>query len=178
LLECLIFVLLGSKRLFVPSLLHFWSNIKYSCTFSSNKDTLPLKIRSHPIYICKRGGNLYTVKKGYPVPSPAGMSLTKVWPGIIKLFPARESLVIDIPAEDGKNDNLFLHCKSRQKTSCKNLMCKIVSRSDMEQILDFREKNWRKIFQCLKLLVSDILYLYPCYIKKIHHYCSEHLLCI
>ncbi len=29
------------------------------------------------------------------------------WPGIIKLFPARESLVGDIPAGDGKTANLF-----------------------------------------------------------------------
>jgi hypothetical protein len=29
------------------------------------------------------------------------------WRGIIELFPARESLVIDIPAEDGKIANLF-----------------------------------------------------------------------
>jgi hypothetical protein len=29
------------------------------------------------------------------------------WPGKIKLFPARESLVSDIPAGDGKICNLF-----------------------------------------------------------------------
>jgi hypothetical protein len=39
--------------------------------------------------------------------SPAGMSLTILWRGIIKLFPARESLVSDIPAVDGKIGNLF-----------------------------------------------------------------------
>jgi hypothetical protein len=37
------------------------------------------------------------------------MSLSKLWPEIIKLFPARESLVSDIPAGEGKN-NLFLQC--------------------------------------------------------------------
>ncbi len=31
-------------------------------------------------------------------------------PGIIKLFPRRESLVSDIPAGDGKTANLFLQC--------------------------------------------------------------------
>ncbi len=31
-------------------------------------------------------------------------------PGITKLFPARESLVSDIPAGDGKIVNLFLQC--------------------------------------------------------------------
>jgi hypothetical protein len=37
-------------------------------------------------------------------PSPAGMS---PWQGIIKLFLAREGLVSDIPAGDGKIANLF-----------------------------------------------------------------------
>ncbi len=49
----------------------------------------------------------YTVKKRSMIfPSPAGMSLTtySFWPGIIKLFPARESLVSEIPAGDGKID--------------------------------------------------------------------------
>ncbi len=32
------------------------------------------------------------------------------WPGIIKLFPARESLVSNIPAGDGKIAKRFLHC--------------------------------------------------------------------
>ncbi len=42
-------------------------------------------------------------------PSQAGMSLTKLFLAwkIIKLFPGRESLVSDIPAGDGKIDNLF-----------------------------------------------------------------------
>ncbi len=34
------------------------------------------------------------------------------WPGIIKLFSARESLVIDIPAGYGKTAYLFLQCSS------------------------------------------------------------------
>jgi hypothetical protein len=38
--------------------------------------------------------------------SQTGMS-NFLWPGIIKLFPARESLVGDIPAGDGKIDYLF-----------------------------------------------------------------------
>jgi hypothetical protein len=43
--------------------------------------------------------------------SLAGMSLTKIfWSGIIELFPARESLVSDIPAGDGKIEILFLQC--------------------------------------------------------------------
>jgi hypothetical protein len=44
----------------------------------------------------------YTVKNCLPFSRP--------WPVIIKLFPARESLVSDIPAGDGKIANLFLQC--------------------------------------------------------------------
>jgi hypothetical protein len=39
--------------------------------------------------------------------SPARTSLTYTWPGIIKLFPARESLVSDNQAGDWKIVNLF-----------------------------------------------------------------------
>jgi hypothetical protein len=35
------------------------------------------------------------------------MIYPKNWAGIIKLFPSRESLISDIPAEDGKLTNLF-----------------------------------------------------------------------
>jgi hypothetical protein len=48
----------------------------------------------------------YTVKKRlaiFPVTSP-----NSPWPGKIKLFPARDSLVGDIPAGDKKVINLFL----------------------------------------------------------------------
>jgi hypothetical protein len=55
----------------------------------------------------------YTVKKGLAVfRSPAGMSLTKLFLGGNNLiFPARESLVSDIQAGDGKIANLFLQCR-------------------------------------------------------------------
>ncbi len=53
------------------------------------------------IYLCKGlnyyfcfSGRCYTVKKV-----------------IVKIFPARESLVSDIPAGDEKNDKLFLQCR-------------------------------------------------------------------
>jgi hypothetical protein len=48
-------------------------------------------------------------KKGYRFSRPQqGCYLPhSLWPGIIKLFPARESLVSDIPAEDGNIVNLF-----------------------------------------------------------------------
>jgi hypothetical protein len=51
----------------------------------------------------------YTVKKVSVFPSPAGMSPTQTLPGpgIVKIFPARDSLVSDIPAGDGKIMNLF-----------------------------------------------------------------------
>jgi hypothetical protein len=58
----------------------------------------------------------HTVKKMLMIfPPPAGMSLTKLSLGgnydvIFKLFPSRESLVIDIPAGDGKMANIFLQC--------------------------------------------------------------------
>ncbi len=57
--------------------------------------------------------------------SPAGMPITKsLCPGIIKLFPARESLVSDIPVGDGKIDNLFLQCIIPVfRFSAKNCMC-------------------------------------------------------
>jgi hypothetical protein len=47
--------------------------------------------------------------KKWTLPSPAGMSLAKLfWLGV---FPARESLVSDIPAEDRKIAKLFLQCR-------------------------------------------------------------------
>jgi hypothetical protein len=51
-------------------------------------------------------------KKGYPFsrPQPGCHLPNSPWPGIIKLFPARESLVSDIAAGDGKIANLFLQC--------------------------------------------------------------------
>jgi hypothetical protein len=50
-------------------------------------------------------------KKGYRYSCPQpGCHLKLSLPGMIKLFPARESLVCDIPAVDGKTGNLFLQC--------------------------------------------------------------------
>jgi hypothetical protein len=46
----------------------------------------------------------YTVKKVYIFSRPQPLT---------KLFPARESLVSDIPAGDGKTANLFLQCVRR-----------------------------------------------------------------
>ncbi len=55
-----------------------------------------------------------TVKRVTIFPSSVEMSLT--WPGIIKLFLARESLVSDIPAGDGKISNLSYSVeKGRQR---------------------------------------------------------------
>ncbi len=45
-----------------------------------------------------------------PVPRRDVTNMNSPWPRIIKLFPARESLVIDIPAGDRENNNLFLQC--------------------------------------------------------------------
>jgi hypothetical protein len=55
---------------------------------------------------------LYTVRKGYRFsrPQPGCQKSCSPWQGIIKLFPARESLVIDMPAGDGENRESFLQC--------------------------------------------------------------------
>jgi hypothetical protein len=55
-----------------------------------------------------------TVKKVtiiYSRPQPGCHSTNSPWPGIMKLFLAREILVNDIPAGDGQIDNLF--CSAR-----------------------------------------------------------------
>ncbi len=49
------------------------------------------------------------------------MSPTKLSPGIIKLFPARKSLVSDIPAVDRKIYNIFLQCILTVDVELKNL---------------------------------------------------------
>jgi hypothetical protein len=49
----------------------------------------------------------YTVKKG----SEISQILNSPWAGIIKFFPPRESLVSDIPAEDGNGANLLYSVK-------------------------------------------------------------------
>jgi hypothetical protein len=54
----------------------------------------------------------YTVKKGYRISLPSRDEPNSPWPGIIKLFPARESLVSDILAGEGKNDKLFYSVKA------------------------------------------------------------------
>ncbi len=56
---------------------------------------------------------LYTVKKSLRFSSPQSWCQlpNSSWPGRIKLFPARESLVSDIPAGEKKIAYLFLQCK-------------------------------------------------------------------
>ncbi len=55
----------------------------------------------------------HTVKKviDFPVPSRGhGVSLTNsLWPGIVKLFPAREGWVSDIPAGDARKPQSFFY---------------------------------------------------------------------
>jgi hypothetical protein len=60
---------------------------------------LTLPNSSNPIH-CIKGCR-------YPCPQPECHEPNSPWPGIIKLFPARESLVSDIPAGDGKNTKFF-----------------------------------------------------------------------
>jgi hypothetical protein len=52
----------------------------------------------------------YTVKKAsdFLLSHPGCQSPNSPWPGIIKLFPARERLVSDIPDRNGKIVNPFL----------------------------------------------------------------------
>jgi hypothetical protein len=54
-------------------------------------------------------GKLYTVKKDerFSCPQTGGPEPNSPWPGIIKLFLARESLVSDIPAGDGNSLTFF-----------------------------------------------------------------------
>jgi hypothetical protein len=54
----------------------------------------------------------YTVKKVYRFsrPQPGCRLPNSPWPGIVKLFPAGENLVSDIPAGDGETANFFLQC--------------------------------------------------------------------
>jgi hypothetical protein len=61
-------------------------------------------------------------------PSPAWWSLTNSpWPRIIKLFPAMDSLVSDIPAGDGKIVNLFLQCRNCSTLSCSTYIYSLIS---------------------------------------------------
>jgi hypothetical protein len=53
---------------------------------------------------CKEGNRFFR-------PYPGCHKPISPWPGIIKLFPARKSLVSDIPAWEGKIGSLFLQCK-------------------------------------------------------------------
>ena len=67
--------------------------------------------RPQPIitFLPQSGFKIYTVKKGqrFSRPQLRCHQSNSPWPGIIKLFPARESLVSDIPTGDGKISNLF-----------------------------------------------------------------------
>jgi hypothetical protein len=49
---------------------------------------------------CKKGYWFSRLRPGCHLPNSP-------WPGIIKFFPARESLVSDIPAGDGKTAHFF-----------------------------------------------------------------------
>ncbi len=60
----------------------------------------------------------YTVKSS-TFPSPAGCHLpNSPWRWIIKLFPARGSLVGEIPAADGEIENPFLQCNVTKYIKC------------------------------------------------------------
>ncbi len=60
----------------------------------------------------------YTVKKRFSRPQPGCHFPNSPLPGIIKLSSARESLVSDIPAGDGKIDNLFFTVYNYRVPEC------------------------------------------------------------
>ncbi len=60
-----------------------------------------MKQKYHSIH-CKK-------RYRFPVPSRDVTKQALSWPGIINLFPARESLVSDIPDGDGKIHIRFIH---------------------------------------------------------------------
>jgi hypothetical protein len=74
---------------------------------------------------------VYTVKNGYRFPRPTlgCHSANSPWPGIIKLFPARESLISDIPAGDVKDDNLFLQCSQEPYGNIESRPLRLVFKS-------------------------------------------------
>ncbi len=88
----------------------------------------------------------YTVKNGYRFsrPQPGCHFPNSPWPGIIKLFPARESFVSDVPAGDGKITNIFLQCIDRPVfaerflTECKILWQSFLWPGDFELIPFFQ----------------------------------------
>jgi hypothetical protein len=77
-------------------------------------------------------------------PSLVGMSLTKLslTGNNLIITAARESLVSDIPAGDGKNYNLFLQC-----SPCKlRFLCKEKRRKKkLEYLLKCWEGTWREL---------------------------------
>ncbi len=113
----------------------------------------------------KRGVQ-YTVKKGqrFSRPQPGCHLPNSPWPGKIKLSTARESLVSDIPAGDGKTANLFLQCSAQWFL-------------DVPQLLSFdrkcalNSKAFRKRFnhsQRIFLQSLKTVYYYEHNFKKIH----------
>ncbi len=65
-----------------------------------------------------------TVKKGYWFSrlQPGCHLPNSPWPGIIKLFPARGSLVNDIPSRDGKTANIFFTVKDNHTKNLTQIM--------------------------------------------------------
>ena len=100
---------------------------------------------------------VYTVKKVQQFSRPnaaGGCHLpNSPWPGIIKYFPAKESLVCDIPPGDGKIANLFLQC-SMQYTVFTVYTHPVTS--FVTTVFRFSIYNREIIIQLLFLHVSDV----------------------
>ncbi len=72
-----------------------------------------------------------TLKKDWPFSCPHPRCL---WPGKIKLFPSRESLVNDIPAGDGKTANLFYSVRAIKTATLRRLGLSIIRRNICTEI--------------------------------------------
>jgi hypothetical protein len=98
----------------------------------------------------------YTVKKGlrFSRPQPECHQPNFPWPGIIKLFPARESLVgnmTNIPAGDGKPANLFLQCIALPVQLAKPYLLHR-EKKDLKS-----ERNWEPFVRCVRWQEEEAL---------------------
>jgi hypothetical protein len=100
----------GALSLF--ELLFFSLKYEYFLQFLASQFAFPI----HPLQTIRCANTLAKKVSDFPVPSrmsPTKLSLAGN--NLITVFPARESLVSDIPAGDAKIANLFIQCAIRGK---------------------------------------------------------------
>ncbi len=94
----------------------------------------------------------------FPVPS---RDVTYVpnspWAGIIKLFPARESLVSDTPAGDGKTANLSLQCPFSPLSSYTAGHTLLILSASISSRLDNQFCSYRKLSPFYNISLHNIL---------------------